>query len=482
MASALGVAAMVMISGSSSAAPPGPGPSGGVGKPAGGTGPAPIPEDVVAAVRAGGAEILVTYDSSAGLAKIGAATTQRLDRSSRQAGADQAAAAYTATKSAALRHAGRGLQVRKDYDRLPFQLVTIADPAALAALAATPGVVGLATPKLSRPTAVPDDLALIRQPQAAASGFTGSGVTVAVLDTGVDPALAQGAFGDCSGGYGTSGCRIDSYVDLGGSGRADVDAEDHHGTNVASTVAATAPGAHLSIYNVFRLVSGNQVLAYDSDILSALNAITRDGPRRNIRAVNMSFGSTAFYTSDCSDSIYSTAFLNLRALGIVPVVSAGNAAMNSGRFRPGVGSPACATGAVRVGAVYANSNGGHLWGCAENPGADHIACFSQGGPLLSLLAPGVDIAGGEVTLSGTSQAAPHVAGAVAVLVSANATANAQQLVRALISTGPLVVDPRDGTQVHRLDIAAAADAISMYKSTRPEPSPVSTARRLVGRP
>jgi Subtilase family/Bacterial Ig-like domain (group 3)/Nidogen-like len=427
---------------------------------------AQIPAAVRTAVADGPTEVLVGFEDGAVVSRMTAALRPGLKRANRAAAAKIAATGYAATKRAALQTAGPGVSSVRDYNYLPVQMVKVTSLKALAALAAAPGVLSLDLPQRRQVDATPTDLSLIHQPEAAAAGYTGAGVRVAVLDTGVDYTLAgvNGAFGDCSAGPGTGSCRIDQYSDATNSGELDVD-PGHHGTNVSGVIAETAPAAHLSVYNVFSIdPTTHKLSAADGDILGALNGVTRDAPAQNIRAVNMSLGSGGYNTTECTDSIYSAAFLNLRALGVVPVVAAGNDAYDSSQtFHSGVSSPACATGAVRVGAVYSASSPAVTWqagACTNGPSqADAIACFSQTGPLLSLLAPGVDVKAAGVTESGTSQATPHVAGAVADLVSANPQATAQQIVRALTTTGRTIPDGRDGTTVHRLDIQAAAAAV-----------------------
>ena len=337
----------------------------------------------------------------------------------------------------------------------------------------------VALPHSYAPVAAGADLALVHQPEAARAGFTGAGAAVAVIDTGVDWTLpgVGSTFGNCSGGPGTPGCRIVKYATtVTGDPTCvdeienDPDITDHHGTNVSGVVAQTAPGADLEVFRVFKIVdcAHNTVSAQDGDILTAVNAVALDAPARNIRAVNLSLAidSADRFTSDCESSPYSAAFLNLRALGVVPTVAAGNGAVDAaGTFQPGVSAPACATGALSVGAVYADPDqlGSHSWasGCTDaHPAVDAISCFSQSGPTLGLLAPGIDITGAGVTESGTSQASPHVAGAVADLASANRGATAAQIVRALRTTGPPITDARSNVTVNRLDIAAAAQAVT----------------------
>ncbi len=448
-----------------------------------------IPADVAALVAQGPADVIVTVDPLPGMtaaqrpvaapnstqapttASPGTALPAAAER---QAGADRASAVFARQKTAVLAHTGDGARTVRNWDALPVQLVRVDTPAALAALAAAPGVTSLSLPAVRR-AAVDTDLALIRQPQAQQAGYTGAGVVVAVLDTGVDYRLAGvgGAFGDCSGGPGTGSCRIDRLVDVTGTGVRDVDS-GHHGTNVSGIVAKTAPGVHLDVYGVF----DTRLSASDKDIISALNAVARTGAARNVRAVNLSLGDGSFNTTECTASPYAAVFSSLRSVGILPVVAAGNSAADFSAFRSGVANPACAPGAVRVGAVYPQNYGSDFFwlGCQDlAPRVDHIACFSQGGPLLSLLAPGIDITAAGVTESGTSQAAPHVAGAVADLAVANPSATPAQIAQALTTTGPSITDARDNNRVfRRLDIAAAAAAVQCRSPLGATPAPQAT--------
>ena len=423
-----------------------------------------IPDDVAALIALGPADIIVGIDPAPGVTAAQRSVGAQPDTADHKAGADRAAAVYATQKHSALAHAGPGVRTVRELDALPVQVVRVDTPEALAALAAAPGVTSLSVPAVHHKT-VDADLALIHQPEAQQAGYAGAGVVVAVVDTGVDYLRTGvgGAFGDCSQGPGTGSCRIDHLVDVTHTGDLDVD-PDGHGTNVSGTVAKTAPGSHLDVYGVF----GTGGFAQDADILAALNAIAQTGPARNVRAVNLSLGDGTFHTTECTASPYSSAFSSLRALGILPIVAAGNSAYSLGSFQTGGSSPACATGAIRVGAVYPqNFPDTFYWGqCTDTaPLADQLACFSQGGSLVSLVAPGVLITAAGVTESGTSQAAPHVAGAVADLVTANPSATAQQIAEALTSTGRSVTDTRDNRVVHRLDIAAAATALREAQGT-----------------
>lgn len=101
--------------------------------------------------------------------------------------------------------------------------------------------------------------------------------------------------------------------------------------------------------------------------------------------------------------------------------------------------------------------------------ADKITCFSQGGPLVSLLAPGAMISAAGSVYWGTSQAAPHVAGSIAVLAAAIPTAAISQITYALGQGGPGIIDLRGDALDHppaggfivldRLDLLGALDAL-----------------------
>jgi hypothetical protein len=438
-------------------------------KPAGKAAASPVPADVQAAVAHGPTNVIVSIEPGSGIAKIQAATRHGFDRARRQIAIEQSSEQFRAIKHQAITAAGHGVSVVHEYAHLPAALVRVDSPAALSALAAAPGVTSVRLPRKIYPADTPPDLSLIREPEAAQSGFTGQGVSVAILDTGIDYQASNvgGAFGDCSGGPGTGSCRVDWFSDTTNTLSIDPDVDpDHHGTNVAGIVAETAPGAHLDVYRVF---TPSLVTTQDS-IMLALDDVAQQAAARNIRSVNMSLGDPGTYhddTAGCSTDDFASTFLDLRALGVLPVVAAGNSAENNGTFTRGIATPACDPGAVSVGAVFDHHlSSGDVWEAEAScdPGgvsaADAVACFSQYGGPLSLLAPGVEITAAGYTVTGTSQATPHVAAAVADLVSANRSATGQQIVQALTSTGPLVTDPRDSTIIrHRLDIAAAAQAI-----------------------
>jgi subtilisin family serine protease len=354
----------------------------------------------------------------------------------------------------------RELRVVDSLDNLPLSHVRIDSPAALLALANAPGVVSVSANRRYR-MQLKQSLPLIRQPQAAAAGKTGAGTYVAVLDSGVD--YRRSAFGSCTApGTPATTCRVAMAWDQAPDDGL-LDSVRLHGTNVAGIVAGVAPAAKVIGVDVFRPDG-----AYDSDVQAAINKVV--GLKRsgiNVRAINLSLGDVSYHKGLCPRDSYAASFALARSVGILPVVAAGNDGTVAKRFHRGVGSPACAPGAVSVGAVYDARQGRMDWrDCVDRTRADKIVCWSQAGRTLTLLAPGSSITAAEVTMSGTSQATPHVAGAVAVLAAQNPAATPDRIEAVLKTTGKLIRDRRAKRSFRRLDLVSALAAIG---STPPQP-------------
>lgn len=255
---------------------------------------------------------------------------------------------------------------------------------------------GLRSPALA--TSVPQ----IGAPAAWQAGYTGAGVTVAVLDTGIDDEHPDLAGRIVASENFTEGFEDDR--DLLG-----------HGTHVASTLVGSgvaAGGRNRGVAPDASLVSGKVCITLgcpDSWILAGMQwAVTE----QHAKVVNLSLGGPDGPETDPLEQ--AVADLSAR-YGTLFVVSAGN-----GGAEASVGSPASAPAALAVGAVNRS---------------DALAAFSSRGPAIGdaavkpdLTAPGVEITAargsdaglgtpGEayVAVSGTSMASPHVAGAAALL-------------------------------------------------------------------
>jgi hypothetical protein len=283
---------------------------------------------------------------------------------------------------------------------------------------------------------------LIDQPAAAAAGKTGAGTSVAVLDTGADYTRAD--FGSCTAPGVPATCRVAYAADFATNDNSRDD--NGHGTNVAGIVAGVAPGAKILALDVF-----NGSSAWSSDIISAINWSIANKQAYNIAALNLSLGGGSS-TSPCSNDAIGVALGAARTAGIAPVVASGNDG-----YTNAISAPGCAPAAISVGAVYDSNVGGLRYGNCSDPttAADQITCFSNSASFLTVLAPGALISAAGYTMAGTSQATPHVAGAMAVLRAAFPTETVDQLVGRLTGTGKKIRDPRNGVQTPRIDVFAA---------------------------
>jgi subtilisin family serine protease len=154
--------------------------------------------------------------------------------------------------------------------------------------------------------------------------------------------------------------------------------------------------------------------------------------------------------------------VNLRSRGIATIIASGNEGNTDG-----LSFPACISSAISVGSTG-----------SSGPGVvrDAVSDFSNSSPSLHLLAPGDLInssipGGGFMGKPGTSMAAPHVAGAWAILKSKSPTASVDQILSALTSTGIPITDNRNGIVKPRIQVDAAINAlggggggVSQYRS------------------
>ena len=331
------------------------------------------------------------------------------------------------------------------YDHLPALHLQLSSRAALTRLLARAEVVRVHADLPHEPFLV-QSLPLIGQPAAAAAGQTGAGTTVVVLDTGVNYKLA--AFGSCTAPGVPAACRVSYAADLApDDGALD---DQGHGTNVSAIVAGVAPGAKLAVLDVFR----TDGYAYSSDIIAGINWAVANRAARNIVAINMSLGGGA-YSAACPSDAFAASIQAARTAGILTTVASGNNGYNTA-----LASPACAPAAVSVGAVYDANVGGLRWStCTDaTTAADQVTCFSNSASFLTILAPGALIDAGGYLMGGTSQAAPHVAGALAVLRAANPAETADATLTRLLAAGPPVTDPRNGVKKPRLNLGGAVAA------------------------
>ncbi len=331
----------------------------------------------------------------------------------------------------------------KDYKYLPMVFKRFRSAAAARAYAAHPGVKAVFENKPLY-AVLTQSLPLVGQATVAAAGETGTGTTVAVIDNGINYALPQ--FGSCTAPGVPASCKVVASVKTG-SGSSDI----NHGTNVSAIVLGVAPDSRIAMIDAF---SGTT--AYSADVIEGIDWAIANRVAYNIVAINMSLGDGSKYTAPCTYSAYATPVTNARAAGITVVAASGNET-----FTNGIAKPACIPGVVSVGAAYDSNVGSRSWGgsypCTDSTtAADKVTCFSNSASFMTMLAPGALITAAGLTYGGTSQASPHVAGAVAVLRAVFPDETLDQTQARLTDKGTLVTDPRNGIVTPRLNLIESA--------------------------
>lgn len=402
------------------------------------------------------------------IAALGAATALWLPTGAGQRGASAASEAYivvlrgTVDDPAAVAddHARRhGVEVRHIYRhalegyaaRIPSDQIEAIQRDDRVAFLTSDRVVTVSSreqqPAQSRPTGI-ERIGVADLEGELARAAAAAEVDVAVLDTGIDdshPDLNVAGGVDCSGG---------------------VTQRDHngHGTHVAGTI-----GAHDNEIGVVGVVPGARLWAVKvlddagfgtwSSVLCGIDFVTANAS--TIRVANMSFGGPGSDDGACGainhDALHKAICASVAA-GVTYVAAAGNGGVDaSGTV------PASYDEVITVSALTdfdGLSGGGARPSCVEDQD-DSFANFSNYGPDVDLIAPGVCIestwtGGGYRTLSGTSMAAPHVAGAAALLVSFAPETAPARIKETLLRAGTLLwsnADDPDGIKEPLLNVA-----------------------------
>jgi subtilisin family serine protease len=301
-------------------------------------------------------------------------------------------------------------------------------------------------------------------------GFTGKGVTVAILDSGLDsqhPDLANDVTAEqcfCSSG---SGCCPNKQTSQSGPGSAMDD--NGHGTNVAGivtsdgTIAPRGAAPDAKIVAVKVLASDNSFCC-SSDVVAGLDWILNNRPEVNL--VNMSLGTSDLFSGTCDSSTsYTSSYANavnaLRQRGVLVFASAGN-----NQSKSAMAAPACVANVISVGAVYDSNLGAETFPgvCTDSTTkADQVTCFSNSDAKTDLFAPGAvttstGLGGGTSDYLGTSQASPLVAACAADILQAYPGTAPDRLEAALKQSPTWVTDPKSGLSFPRLDCQAALSA------------------------
>lgn len=408
--------------------------------------------------------------------------------------------ALRAEDAAELRREAAALGAREGRRFAHLPVLHLHVPAArLAELAASPQVAGLAPVRRARALRS-EGKKLMNVPAVAAQGLTGAGVGIAVLDTGVDAGHSELS----PKGTGPTAKTVPLHDAIDNDG----DPHDHegHGTAVAGIAAGSgngiAPGAKVVAVRVLDAEgegTSAQILAGIDAVLASISA----GNPHNIKVVNMSLGGyddtdwpPGAGTCDDVSPDFAAAFQALEDAGVLTVVAAGN-----GGCSGGVAWPACLSGALAVGAVFDDEicslpapppfdcfshdrsyGKGQCMssGCSTRTRPDRIACYSDSGEKLGVLAPAACATttrrggGSEDCFDGTSAAAPYAAGVAALLTEAHPNRPPALLRQALESTGKAIRDDRNGITRNRVDAAQALAALAAACSPAATPAGVTS--------
>ncbi|MDF5755584.1 S8 family serine peptidase [Spongiactinospora sp. TRM90649] len=335
-------------------------------------------------------------------------------------------------------------------------LAVTAGPSVLAELAARQDVGAIVPERVVRAPALaagvaeapPEPgVALTGAPELWRLGPRGRGAVVAALDTGVDashPDLASRYRGRPHDWYDATGRHPSGPIDVSGHGTAVM------GVMVAGEHGGTAVGMAPEAVWIAARIFNERGIATSAGILRAMQwALDPDGdPATPDRPDVLNNSWTASVTGCLPE--FGLALRTLRAAGILPVFAAGNQGPDPGSVR----APADDPSAFAVGAAD------HADRIDEASGRGPSPCTGDVAP--RLVAPGVnvrttDLYGDYVIASGTSLAAPHVSGAVALLRGAFPGLGPGTLVTALEQgAAPLGPPGPDDDGGHgRLDVAAA---------------------------
>ena len=270
---------------------------------------------------------------------------------------------------------------------------------------------------------------------------TGKNIVVGIIDSGVNAnhpelqdALLPGGFKD--------------FVEPSNTVPKD---ETGHGTHVAGTILGRTIGIAKDAKLIVARVFNKEGEASDEGLLAAGQWILEKKPQ----VVNNSWGGNR------DDSFYDDIVKKWKAAGIVPIFSSGNTGEYNAGGEGSIGSPGSLEDSFSVGALTKD---------------DRLAKFSLRGPSKhtnkfkpEISAPGVNILsadykGGYVLKTGTSMAAPHVTGAVALILEANKNLSVDKIEDILKSTAtPLTDDhyissPNMGYGYGKLNVYKAVEA------------------------
>ncbi len=365
-----------------------------------------------------------------------------------------------------------GVRIRRRLLTVPAFSAHVTSVAQLRALAARPDVLRIDADAGAGTGTLAHTVPIIGADVLHANGYDGTGITVAVLDSGADndhPDLAgavihEACFGDNFSG--TGGFCPNGTTRQVGAGSAEDNAG--HGTHVTGIVRSAGIVSSVGVAPKSSIVSikvtdgcsfGGCFYAF-SEITAGLDYIVAH-PELGVDVVNMSLGTNATFAGNCDNATSwlmaaAASISNLRAAGVTVIAASGNDSLTNAMSAPG-----CLSGVLSV---------------AASNTSDVMASFSNTSTTTDVVAPGVNvvsdaIGGGTTTASGTSMASPAVAGCVALIRQAIPAATVGKIEAALKSTGTPVT--RGSSTFPRINCDTALAALR-------RPSPPTAVHAVTG--
>jgi len=323
------------------------------------------------------------------------------------------------------------------------------------------------------------------------AGIDGEGYTVVVIDTGID--LNHPAFGPDTNGNGISD-RIVFSQDFSSDRDGTANDVQGHGTNVSSIVGSSDPrflGVAPGVDIIALQGLSNSGRGSARDIEAALQWAVTNAEAYNIVAVNLSLGPGDNSNVSQRNSIYGDEYQALANLGVVTTVAAGNDYFTF--QEQGVSTTASDPNVISVGAVWDGDNGrfDFVSGAKDfTTEQDRVTSFSQRSvDLETIFAPGAAITGaspngGFSALTGTSQAAPFIAGVAALAQDLATETLGRRLTTSefealLLSSADQIFDGDDeddnvvnlGVNLPRVNVLNLGEAILALGGGAPTPTP-----------
>ncbi|NIM92112.1 MAG: S8 family serine peptidase, partial [Anaerolineales bacterium] len=374
------------------------------------------------------------------------------------------------------------VDVTARFQYIPFIGLAV-DSGALEDLVTNPNVTSVVE-DIPMPPILDSSIPVIGADAAWAAGYSGSGQTIAILDTGVDSShsflsgkvVSEACYSTTDPGDGSTtlcpgGGEEETGTGTGINCNTSIYGCDH-GTHVAgiaagrgSSFSGVAKNANIIAIQVFSeftdpdctnsgYPSSPCALSYPADQILGLERVYSLNSSFNIAAINVSIGSGQ-YLSLCDGvyPAYKAAIDNLRGVNIPTIIATGNDG-----YTNATAFPACISSAFSVGA---------------STDSDNIWTGSNISDFVSYIAPGHSInssvpGGGFDNWNGTSMAAPHVSGTWAVLKSKNPDASILQVSSTLRRTGKSIDDTRPGgaaSSLPRIQLDDAAQILPPHCGT-----------------